>query len=217
MADHAQLSAEPRQMTGKKVRALRRKGILPATVYGHNVTPTNIQINAHEMAGVLRHAGRTQLIDLVIGSERPRPVFVKQTEVDAKRNVLLHVEFYQANLRETMHVSIPVHYTGESQAVKDGGILLTILDHVEVECLPDNVPTMLEVDLSALSEINSQLHVSDLPVTGGVTILTPGDEVVAKVNPPVSEEALEQAVADTEPLPTELGGDEQQANAVPES
>lgn len=217
MADHAQLKAEPREMIGKKVRALRRKGILPATVYGHNVSPANIQVNAHDLLGVLRHSGRSQLIDLVIGNERVRPVFIKQTEVDAKRNVLLHVEFYQANLRELMHARIPIQFTGESPAVKDGGILLTILDHVEVECLPDNVPAAFEVDLSTLVEVNSQLHVSDLPLPDSVTVLTAGDDVIAKVNAPVSEAALEEAVADTEPLPAELGGEESQPDAVPEA
>lgn len=218
MAQHVQLRAEPRELLGKKVRRLRRAGILPATVYGYNTQPQSIQVNAHEVATVLRQAGRTQLIDLLLGGERARPVFIKQTTVDAKRNQILHIEFYQANLTELMTNRIPLHFVGESQAVRDGGILLTLLDHIDIESLPDNVPAGgLDVDIASLAEINAQIHAGELPLPDGVTLITPPDEVVAKVNPPVSEETLEQAVADTEPLPAELGGDTTPADAVPES
>src|SRR5438105_615838 len=107
MAEHAKLAGQPREMIGKKVRRLRRQGIMPATVYGHGVEPQTIQVDAHELAGVLRHAGRNQLIDLTIGNQTARPVFIKQTTVDSKRNLILHVEFYQANLKEQMTSHIP--------------------------------------------------------------------------------------------------------------
>jgi large subunit ribosomal protein L25 len=217
MAKHAQLKAETREMLGKKVRRLRAAGKLPATVYGHNVKPSSIQVDAHDLREVLRTAGRTQLIDLVIDRQTARPVFVKQTSVDAKRNSLLHVEFYQANLQEKMSASVPVHFVGESQAVRDGGILLTVLDHVDVECLPEEVPAAIEVDLGALEEINASIHAKDLTLPAGVTLLTPGDEILAKVNPPVAEEVVEEVVEEAEPLPEELGGEEAPADAVPEA
>lgn len=218
MATHPQLKAERREMLGKKVGRLRHQGILPATVYGHNVTPQSIQIDAHDFAGVLRNAGRNQLIDLTIGSERPRPVFVRQTQVDAKRNLILHVEFFQANLREKMATHLPVHVTGDSPAVRDGGIALQLLDAVDIESLPDDVPAEgLMVDISGITEINGQIHIGDLTPPPGVTFLTPADEVVVKVNPPVAEEVVEEYIAETEPLPQELGGDEPQPDAVPEA
>jgi large subunit ribosomal protein L25 len=217
MAKHAQLQAETREMLGKKVRRLRAAGKLPATVYGHNVKPESIQVDAHDMRDVLRTAGRTQLIDLVIDRQQARPVLVKQTSLDAKRNALLHIEFYQVNLQERMSTSVPLHFVGESQAVKDGGILLTVLDHVEVESLPENIPAAIEVDLGSLEEINAAIHVQDLPMPEGVTLLTPGDEILAKVNPPVAEEVVVEAIEETEPLPQELGGEEPQPDAVPEA
>jgi large subunit ribosomal protein L25 len=217
MAKHAQLKAETRDMLGKKVRRLRAAGKLPATVYGHDVKPESIQVDARDMREVLRTAGRTQLIDLLIDTQKARPVFVKQTSVDAKRNALLHVEFYQANLKEKMSASVPIQFTGDSQAVKDGGILLTLLDHVEVECLPEDVPAAIEVDLSALQDINSAVHVQDLTAPQGVALLTPGDEIVVKVNPPIVEEVIEEIVEEAEPLPEELGGEEPSPEAVPEA
>src|SRR5947209_2053579 len=168
MAKHAELQAEQREMLGKKVRRLRAQGVLPATVYGHEVTPVSIQVDAHDFQQVLKSSGRTQLIDLSIGSEKARAVFVKQIAVDAKRNAIQHVEFFQANLREKTHATVPIHFVGESQAVKDGGILLTLVDHVEVESLPDDIPPGFDVDISALQEINSALHVSDITPPEGV-------------------------------------------------
>ena len=171
-----------------------------------------------QLGAVLRHAGRTQLIDLVIDGSTSRPVFIKQMAVDAKRNLIQHVEFYQANLLELISTRATLHFIGESPAVKDGGIFLTLLDHVDIESLPDNVPASgIEVDAGLITEINGILHASDITLPTGVTLLTPGDEVIAKVGPPVAEEAVEEAIADTEPLPAELGGDETPPDAVPEA
>jgi large subunit ribosomal protein L25 len=222
MAQHTELKAEKRELLGKKVRRLRAAGILPATVYGHNVTPLSIQVNGREFRTLLRSQGRTQLIDLVIESEQPRPVFIKQTAVDAKRNALLHVEFFQANLREKVTTRFPLHFVGDSPAVREGGILLTVLDHVEIECLPDDVPAGgIEVDVSQIAEINGSIHVGDLVIPGNVTLLTPPDEVVAKVEAPISEEELEEVLEKIEPV-ADIEGEEEKAaaespKAVPEA
>ena len=217
MADRVELKAQKRELLGKKVRRLRREGILPATVYGHRVEPQSIQIDAAELRSVIRRSGTAQLIDLVIESERPRPVFIRQTAVDPKKNAIIHVEFFQANLREKLVSHLPVHFVGESQAVKGGGILLPILDHVDVESLPQDVPAGgLEADIGVIEEIGGALHVSDLKAPAGVTILTPADEVLARVSPPVAEEVVEEVIA-AEPLPAELGGEEPKADTVPEA
>ncbi len=213
MAERTELKADIRELLGKKVRRLRAAGILPATVYGHNVNPLSIQINARDFRMLLRSQGRTQLINLLVGSERPRPVFIKQTAVDAKRNALLHVEFFQANLLEKVTTHLPLHFEGESPAVREGGILLTLLDHVDIECLPDDVPAGgIEVDISQIIEINGTIHVSALTIPGNVTLLTPVDEIVAKVDAPISEAALEEDLAEVEPT-AEVAGDEEAATA----
>jgi large subunit ribosomal protein L25 len=217
MADHPQLKAEPRELTGKKTGRLRRDGILPATVYGFQMEPRSIQMSAHDFAAVLRRAGRTQVLDLAIGSASPVPVLIRETQIDPKRNSIIHVEFYRPNMRANVQTRVPVHFVGESAAVQEGGILLPVLDHVDIESLPDNVPTAIELDITPITEINGALHVSDIAPVQGVTILTPADEVVVKVNPPAAEEVVEEAIEATEPLPNELGGDETPPDAVPEA
>jgi large subunit ribosomal protein L25 len=217
MADHPLLRAEPRELTGKKTGRLRREGILPATVYGFQMEPRNIQMSAHEFAGVLRRAGRTQVLDLSIGATSPMPVLIRETQIDPKRNQIIHVEFYRPNMRANVQTSVPVHFVGESPAVQEGGIFLPVLDHLDIESLPDNVPGAIEADISSIAEINGAIHVGDVRPPTGVTILTPGDEVLAKVNPPAAEDVVEAAVEATEPLPNELGGDQTPPDAVPEA
>ena len=218
MADRVQLKAEKRELLGKKVGRLRRAGVLPATVYGHNVTPQSIQFHAHDLRPVMRAAGTTQLIDLVIDDQPARPVLIRNTAIDAKRNTIIHVEFFQANLREKIATHVPLHFVGESQAVRDGGILLHVLDHVDVESLPQDVPAEgIEADLSRLTEVNAQINAGDLQMPPGLTLITPADETVVKVNPPVAEETVQEVLEEPAALPRELGGDEAQADAVPES
>ncbi len=209
MSTRVQLQAEPRTVLGKKVRQLRRSGMLPATVYGNKMEPQSIQLSAHEFIGVLRQAGRTALIDLAIGDQRARPVFVKQTGVDAKRNIIVHVEFYQANLLEKMRSQTPLHFVGESPAVKnEGGIFLAVLDHLEIESLPDDVPAGgIEVDLSQMTELHSTIHVSDIHLPGSVTMITPADEMVAKVDAPVTQAAADEAASAPEAAAEGAGGE----------
>src|SRR3954470_264708 len=114
MASHPQLSAELREKLGKKVGQLRRQGILPATVYGYRTEPKSIQLDAHEFSAVIRRAGRAQIIDLTIGNERPRPVFIREAQIDPKRNQIIHVEFFQPNMLERLTTQATVHVVGDS-------------------------------------------------------------------------------------------------------
>jgi large subunit ribosomal protein L25 len=132
------------------------------------------------------------------------------------------VEFFQANLREKLTTRLPLHFVGDSPAVRDGGILLTVMDHVEIECLPDDVPAGgIEVDVSKIEEINGTIHVRDLDIPDKVTLLTAPDEVVAKVDAPISEEEIEEVLEEVEPV-ADIEGEEAKAaaespKAVPEA
>src|SRR5579859_6886892 len=128
MANRAQLHADTRHVLGKKVRRLRKTGVIPATLYGHNIKPQSIQIKSYDMRDALRQAGTTQLIDLTIDEQPARPVLIRQTGIDARRNALIHIEFFQANLREKLTTHVPLAFVGESPAAKEGGIELHMLD-----------------------------------------------------------------------------------------
>lgn len=209
MPDRVQLSAHPRSVIGKRVKHLRRQGYVPATVYGHDVSPLSIQVDAREFRAVHIAAGDAQLIDLVIDSQPARPVIIHSTQIDPRRNTTMHVEFYQANLRQKLTASIPIHITGESPATKQGAMVLPVLDHLVVECLPDDLPAQIELDVSGLTEVGDALHVRDIPIDHSrVEVKANEDDVVVKIEAP--QAGIEEV---EEPIEAEaaVAGEEQAA------
>ncbi|HZT97122.1 MAG TPA: 50S ribosomal protein L25 [Chloroflexota bacterium] len=195
MADRIALEARTRTVLGKKVKQLRSQGAIPATVYGHNVPSESIEVDARAFRSVHATAGDNQLVDLVLDGQRPRPVLIHTTQIDPRRNTALHIEFYQANLREKLTARIPVHLTGESPATKNGLMLLTVLDGVDLECLPTDLPHFLEADVSGLEQVGDAIHVRDLKLDHSKCELkTDGDEMVAVVSAP--QAAPEEEVAE---------------------
>lgn len=194
MADRIQLEARKRTVLGKKVKQLRRLGKLPATVYGHEVSPESIEVDARSFRTAYTTAGDNQLIDLVVEGQRPRPVLVHSTQLDPRRNVAIHVEFYQANLSEKLTAHIPIHLIGEAPALKEGLMMLSVLDSVELECLPTDLPHDIEVDVSSLMAMGDSIHVADLQVDRAkCEIKTDPEEVVVLISAPQAREEEEVA------------------------
>jgi len=183
-----ELAVAPREVLGKKVKALRRDGLTPANIYGHNVESQAIQVATEELKHVLKSAGRNDIVYLRLDGDDPRPTFIRDVQQHPVTDAIQHVDFLQISLREKVRADVPIHLMGLSPAVDTyGGILMHGLDHVTVEALPTEVPSFLEIDVSPLTEINQALHVSDLDLPDGVTLLTDVEQVVAKVAPPAVE------------------------------
>ena len=202
MVKHANLTAEPRTILGKKVAQLRRAGKLPANIYGHNVESTAVTLDAHDFGLLYRHLLPTTVIDLRVDGQS-RPVLLAKASASPRTGQLIHVEFKQVNLREKVHATVSVVGTGNSEMMRRGdGILLQSLDSVEVSALPDELPSSIEVDLATLVDFHAAIHVKDLPVdSASVEVLTPGDELVFKLTAPqmrdeVSEEQVEAEVTE---------------------
>ena len=199
-----QLRAEPRSIVGKKVRFLRRQGVVPANVYGH-ADSTAIQVSAREVEHTIHRAGRTQLVDLEIVGGEPTTVLVKDWQRHPYKGDLLHVDFYRVAMTETLRMDVPLRLAGDAPAVKThDGTPFQPLATVSVECLPADIPEAIEVDISGLDEIDSAIHVRDLTAPSGVTILTDGEEMVVKIMAPTVEVEPEaaEAVAEGEAEPT---------------
>ena len=180
-----ELTVAPRDVLGKKVKALRRQGITPANIYGSHVDSQSIQVVTEELRHVIKTAGRNDIVYLRLDGDDPRPTFVRDIQQNPVTDAILHVDFLQISLREKVKADVPLHLVGLAPAVDTlGGILMHGLDHVSVEALPTEVPSFIEVDVTSLAEINQALHVSDVPVPDGVTILTDVEQVIAKVAPP---------------------------------
>lgn len=176
------LTANNREITGKAARRLRHEGRLPAVVYGHRTPANNIDLDAHEFDRVFSRAGKTQLIDLVIGSGRANKVLVKEVQISPRRNTPLHVDFHQVSLLEKLQVEVPVVVSGEAQPVKMGEAdVLQILHTLRVECLPEAIPEAIEIDVSGLDHVDAGIRVSDLTLPDGVTAVVDPEELVVKL------------------------------------
>ncbi len=193
-----ELGVRTREVLGKKVAALRRAGILPANVYGRRLPSVSLEVDTEVFERMLREAAANEVIDLQIDGERSsRPVIVHHLQRNPLNGSLLHADFYQVSLRDKMRADVPLVVIGTSAAVTTyGGTLLTGAEALHVEALPLDLPGHIEVDVSALKELDTALHVRDLTVPANITVLTDPDVVVARVTSPrVVEEEEEVAAA----------------------
>lgn len=170
--------------------AVRAQGMIPAELYGHNVENVHVAVSANEFERVLRKAGESTIVSLVIEGMGTRNVLIHDIQNDVVRSNPIHVDFLEVSMTEKLQTTVALEYTGESQAVKAlAGTLVKILDEVEVECLPGDLPHNLTVDISTMNTFDDVVLVKDIAAPKGVTILTDSEETVAKVQPPRDVEA----------------------------
>jgi large subunit ribosomal protein L25 len=196
----ATLAAEHRDLTGKKVATLRHAGRLPAVVYGHGVESANVSIDTHEFEQLRRHTGPNALVDLSIDGKKAQPVLIHGVQVHPVNRRPLHVDLFLVRMTEELTVDVPLVATGESIAVtQHGGTLLHPIESVRVRALPDHLPQSIVYSVESIVDFDTTLHVRDLVVPGDVTLLTDGDEIIAKVQPPrVEEEPVVAEAAEAE-------------------
>ncbi|MFA5184581.1 MAG: 50S ribosomal protein L25 [Patescibacteria group bacterium] len=161
---------------------------LPGVLYGKGVANKNLQIKKVDFDKVFGQAGESNLIDLEVDKETVK-VLVKETQRDVLKNFYTHVDFYQVNMKEKITTEIPLHFIGEAKAVKElGGALIKDMSSVEVECLPTDLVDHIDVDISVLKTFDDSIHVNDLILPKGMTLLLHTNEVVAAVKEPKVEE-----------------------------
>lgn len=190
------LVAEKRTIMGKKVKKLRAAGMVPVGVYGKDVKSMPLVISAGDFAKVYDKVGETGLVDLEFGGQTV-PVLVKNVQTHPVSRQILHAEMHAVKLTEKIKANVPLELVGQSPAVQNNlGVLLQTLNEVEVEALPTDLPESIQVDVSELAEVDSQVAVADLAAPKGVAILTAGEELVVKVAPAVSEETAKELAAE---------------------
>jgi len=202
------LVAHRRTGKGKEdARRLRHQGLIPAVVYGQRGETIPITLNPQQLSKVLREgAGERTLINLTIEGLQDGPitktVILKEKQIDPLKRTWLHADLYTITMDEEIHVGIPVRIVGKSVGVvTQGGILEQVLREIEVKCLPADIPTSIEVDVSAL-EIGDSIHVAEITLEKAkiladpgqtiVTVVPPKEEVVVAVEEIVEGEAVEE-------------------------
>lgn len=201
--DDLKLKASTREITGKKTRFLRRQGITPTHLYGHNLKSMTLQCDTDELEHLIAQAGGTRIVKLKIGDERQsRSVMVREVQQDVVTQELLHVDFYQVKKGEKIAVEIPIVLVGEAPALKTKGRMLTHgVTSLHIESLPGNIPPQIEVDLSHLEEIDQAIHVRDIPLDEEVTLHTDPEQLVVKISHAqmkAEEEEIAEAEAEAE-------------------
>lgn len=179
----------------QKAKQLRTQGFVMGTVYGHKIEAFSVQIPIAEFKTTLKKAGQTGLIDLQVGTESI-PVLIHKLQRHPITRDVLNVEFYKVSLTEKVTTKIPLHFVGESPAVKLGAYLLENLHEVEIEALPQDIVPHIDVDISVLVEIGHQVTAADLNIPAKIKLLTDPATLVAKTQPP--KEATEEEVAEEE-------------------
>ena len=217
------LKAEKRTVLGRKVKALRKQGLIPAHVFGKKVKTEHVQVAAGEFTKVFEKTGETGIIDLAVDIQK-KPVLVKNVQLHPVTDVPLHIDFYQVNLSEKVKVNVPLEIVGEAPAIhKKIGLLLTPVTEIEIEALPADLPEKIEVDVAPFENVGDEIKVKDLKVDRSkIEIHTDEELVVAQIGELVTREmeeveaeieaeqaeATEEKVAEEGAVPTEGEGEE---------
>lgn len=189
-ANH-QLTVQSREITGRKVKNLRKAGLIPATIYGKGFEPVSIQANCMELEKVYNQVGESALISLDLG-KLSLPVLFRNAQYHPVSGDLIHIDCYKVNLKEKITTFVPIEFVGESATIKAGNVLVTVTEEIEVEALPTDLPENITVDISILENVDSVVTVADLNVDRSkVEILTAADQVIVKVEEPRAEEEAE--------------------------
>jgi large subunit ribosomal protein L25 len=194
--EQIELQANNRDILGKGVRFLRRQGITPVHLFGHDLKSLALQCQTAKLERSLAEAGEIRLVTLKVRDEKKvRPVLVREVQRESLTSKLLHVDFYQVKMDEKVEVEIPIVLVGEAPALEaKGNRLLRELDTLTIECLPSKIPTSLEVNVGSLTQAGQAVRVKDIAVDSDITVLSGPEQVIVTVIAQPEEE--EKVVAE---------------------
>lgn len=176
------LKAKKREATRKKVTSLRENGIVPAVLYGHKVNNVNLQVPMNDFIKIYREAGESMLFDLAINDDKPLKVIIKDVQRDPVRGDFLHIDFHQVSMHEKIQAQIPLKFIGIAPAVKIfGGVFITQKEILNVKCLPQDLVSEIEVDISSIVNLEDTIKIKDIKVLNKIEILDNLQEIVASV------------------------------------
>lgn len=210
-----QLEAQPRELTGRKVRQLRAKGLVPVVVYGNIDEPEILQIPERNLERTLQGGGSSQLVELQVEGGSKHNVLLRDIQRHPVRRTLMHADFYAVNMREKQEVDVSIVSINQPAAMAGGLLILQALDSVTLEALPTDIPAVIEVDITELN-IDNAITVADLPHMEGVEYLTDAEEPVFTMQATREETAEdladEEGLAEDGAVPELVGGGDEEGN-----
>ena len=193
------LRVKKRLVFGKQNEALRKKGFIPAVVYGKKTPACSLQVDFQDFKDVYKKAGDTDIIDLIIEDgkkEQKKSVLIYNVSNHFLDGLPIHIDFYEVEMDKLITAHVPVVFVGESPAVKLGGVLVKPTQEIEVEALPMDLPHEIVVDISTLTDFDQTLCVKDINFSPKVKVLIDENTPVATVNAPITEEELEKELGE---------------------
>jgi len=182
-----QLAAKERLTLGKNAsKQIRKQGIVPAVIYGQQMTPVHITVDVREISRLYRlhGANKNLMISLSIESAAGKPreevVISRDIKINALTRQIEHIDFFKLDLSKPIRTEVPLHFVGVSPGVKKGGTLFHKTDRIKISSLPENVPDFIEVNLSSL-DIDQSLKAKDLPSSDLYQITATPDDILAYV------------------------------------
>ena len=194
-----------RDVLGKKVKHLRRQGFTPVHMYNSNGASYSLQVETKTLYQILSTYGKTSPVTIRF-EEEDHPAFVREVQRHPVSEQIIHVDFLEVDLSKSIRTQVPVVLVGESPAVRlYGGIVSQLIYSLEIECLPKDIPSSIDIDTSGLEEIDSSVLVSDIDLGANVTITSSLQENVVRIQAPRKAEDL--------PVDAELGAEEEAESA----
>ncbi|OMF30830.1 hypothetical protein BK133_16200 [Paenibacillus sp. FSL H8-0548] len=178
-------------LTKSQINVLRKQGQVPAIVYGKDIGSISVIIGEKEISSIIKHNPRA-ILNASIPNQGNKPVLIQNIQRDSLSNKIVHVDFHQLNMNVSMDSKVTINFTGDPIGVKEGGTLQVEMYEVEVRCMPDNLLSAYEVDISGL-KIGDQLHVSDLSFHEGIEVLSDASSMLIKITQANAEEAVVSA------------------------
>ncbi len=220
------IDVEKRDVVGKKVKKLRKEGILPLNIYGKEIKSVSLKANALEFQKFYGQHGETSLVDIMIkGEKKPRTVLMKNPQFDPITDEIIHLDIHEVSLKDKVTANIPIEVVGESPIAETGeGIQVQVLDEVEVEALPTDLPEKFVVDALNLKKLGDAITVADLEVNKDkIEIKANPDQIILQLEEPREEEpeiveevAPEEVPATQQKAETEEKSEEKKESAKPE-
>lgn len=206
MSDTIELTATPREETGKTAHKLAQVGKVPAVLYGAGRDPQALALDARELGRLLTHEGvRSLILHVNIeGEGKPVNAMVKAVQVDPTKGRPLHIDLLAIKMNVAVTTTVTLHFEGESPGVKAGGVLNQALNSVNVEALPADLPEAIVVDVSGL-DTDHALTVADIAAPKGVTILDDPEAIVASIMAAAKEEEAEAVEGEEAAQPAVIG------------
>ena len=201
-----ELKATTRKIVGKKVKALRAEGLIPAELYGHGVENKHLSIPEREFEKIYKEAGEHTIVELITDENGEKtPILITHAERHPIKDNFLAVDLHQIRMDKEIQTHVPIEFTGESPAERAGFILLKIMSELEIKALPANIPHRIEVSIATLENPGDTIRLKDITIPEGAAPIVPAETVIASI----TEKAAEEEVV----VETEEGEDEEGATA----